>query len=185
MSATEVTPLERMADLAPDVDQLQGRRAGFVSRAAAFAIDFGVVLAGVPVIMWGIGVVQGLLNFEAPTYPDLPDWMPPVISGLWFFWYYVGLWFATGRTVGAVVMGLRVAGRRKEHVGIVAATIRLWVMFATLFLVGELWLIFSKSRLAIHDRAARTQVIYDSATKRREVQVALGSESHTVGDQPK
>jgi len=173
-------------DFAPDVDHLQGRRAGFVSRAVAFSIDGLIVIGGVPVIMFGIAVVQGLLEFEAPMYPpDLPDWLTGLISGLWSFWYFVGLWFATGRTVGAVVMGLRVVGRSKEHVGIVAATIRWWVMFATLFLIGEAWLILSKSRLAIHDRAAGTQVIYDSAVKRREVQVALAPEGATDTDPPR
>jgi uncharacterized RDD family membrane protein YckC len=174
MSTTEPTARRVLPDFAPDVEHLQGRRAGFLSRAIAFAIDSVIVLAGVPVIMYGIGVVQGLLQFEPPVYPpDLPDWLTSIISGLWTFWYFVGLWWATGRTIGAVVMGLRVVGREKEHIGIVKATIRWWVMFATLFLVGEIWLLLSKSRLAIHDRAARTQVIYDSAAKRREVQVAV------------
>ena len=103
-----------------------------------------------------------------------PGWPNEVVqtpSGC--FWYFVGLWFATGRTIGAVVMGLRVVGRKHERVGLVRATVRWWIMFMTLFLVGEIWLILSKSRLAIHDRVAGTQVIYDSAPKRREVQVAL------------
>jgi uncharacterized RDD family membrane protein YckC len=179
----DATPLDRLADLAPDVDQLQGRRAGFVSRAVAYCIDGVIVIIGVPVIMYGISVLQGLVSLETPQYPpDLPDWLPPLISLLWTYWYFVGLWFATGRTVGAVVMGLRVVGRRKEHVGIVAATIRLWVMLATLFVIGPVWLAMSKSRLAIHDRAARTQVIYDNAAKRRELQVGLTSDG---SDHPK
>jgi uncharacterized RDD family membrane protein YckC len=162
------------ADLAPDVEVLQGRRAGFVSRAIAFVIDAVIVIGGVPVIMYGIAAVQGLLEFEPPNYPpDIPDAVSGVISALWTFWYFVGLWFATGRTIGAVVMGLRVVGRKHERVGLVRATVRWWIMFMTLFLVGEIWLILSKSRLAIHDRVAGTQVIYDSAPKRREVQVAL------------
>lgn len=186
MTATDAQASSRrlIGDLAPDVEQLQGRRAGFVSRAVAYSIDAVIVIGGVPVIMFGIAVVQGLLRLEAPVYPpDLPDWLTASISVLWTFWYFVGLWWATGRTIGAVIMGLRVVGRRKEHVGIVASTIRWWVMVATLFVVGEVWLILSKSRLALHDRAAHTQVIYDSATKRREVQVAIGPEGQAA--QPK
>jgi uncharacterized RDD family membrane protein YckC len=173
-------------DFAPDVEVLQGRRAGLVSRAIAFSIDGLIVIGGVPVIMYGIAVVQGLLNFEGPTYPpDLPDWLTGFISGLWSFWYFVGAWWATGRTVGAVVMGLRVVGRRREHIGLVRAGVRWWVMFMTLFLIGEIWLILSKSRLAIHDRVARTQVIYDNAPKRREVQVAISPEGDGAHDQAK
>jgi uncharacterized RDD family membrane protein YckC len=171
-------------DLAPDVEQLQGRRAGFVTRAIAYSIDALIVIVGVPTILYGIAVVQGLLRLEAPTYPpDIPDWLSAAISVLWTFWYFVGLWWATGRTIGAIVMGIRVVGRKKRRVGIIAATIRWWVMIATLFLVGEVWLIFAKSRLALHDRAARTQVVYDDAPKRRELQVAVAPDGGAA--QPK
>jgi uncharacterized RDD family membrane protein YckC len=51
--------------------------------------------------------------------------------------------------------------------------IRVWVMFATLFVVGPVWLALSRSRLAIHDRVAGTQVVYDRAGRRARVDVAL------------
>jgi uncharacterized RDD family membrane protein YckC len=186
VTATEVPSGSRrlLKDFAPDVDHMQGRRAGFVTRAVAYSIDGIIVIAGVPAIMYGISAVQGLLRLESPTYPpDLPDEVTAIISILWTFWYFVGLWWTTGRTVGAGLMGIRVVGRRREHVNIVSAAVRWWVMVATLFLVGPIWLICAKSRLALHDRAARTQVIYDSAAKRREVQVALGAEGSSA--QPK
>jgi uncharacterized RDD family membrane protein YckC len=169
-------PTHRRTDFAPDVVTMQGRRAGIVTRGLAFAVDWGIVLAGVPVIMWGIGVVQGLLNFETPTYPDLPDWMPPIITGLWTFWYFVGLWWFAGRTVGSVILGVRVVGRRHPSVGLLRSTIRFWVMVSTMWVLGEVWLALAKSRLALHDRAAGTQVIYDGAEKKREVHVALAPE---------
>jgi uncharacterized RDD family membrane protein YckC len=171
-------------DLAPDVEQLQGRRAGFVTRALAYSIDALIVIVGVPTILYGIAVVQGMLRLEAPTYPpDIPDWLSASISVLWTFWYFVGLWWATGRTIGAIVMGTRVVGRHKRRVGIISAGIRWWVMIATMFLVGEIWLIFAKSRLALHDRAARTQVIYDKAPKRSELQMAVAPKAAAA--QPK
>jgi uncharacterized RDD family membrane protein YckC len=170
-----------LPDVAPDVDELQGRRAGFVTRAIAYSIDSVIVILGVPAVLFGLAVVQGMLHLEAPSYPpDIPDWVTATISVLWTFWYFVGLWWATGRTIGAVIMGIRVVGRKKEHVGIVKATIRWWVMVFTLFLVGEVWLLFAKSRLALHDRAARTQVIYDRAARRNEIKVALGPEGKGV-----
>jgi len=171
-------------DLAPDIDDLQGRRAGFVTRAIAYSIDALIVIAGVPSILYGIAVVQGLLRLETPTYPpDIPDWLSGSISLLWTFWYFVALWWATGRTIGAIVMGTRVVGRKKQRVGIVQAAVRWWVMVATLFIIGEVWLILSKSRLALHDRAARTQVVYDNAPKHRELQVAVAPEGAAA--QPK
>lgn len=165
-----------MPDLAPDVEELQGRRAGFVTRALAYSIDAMIVIIGVPVILYGIAVVQGMLHLEAPQYPpDIPDWLSASISVLWTFWYFVGLWWATGRTIGAIVMGMRVVGRKHRRVGIIAATVRWWVMVLTLFVVGEVWLIFSKSRLALHDRAARTQVVYDNAPKHQAVKVEVAA----------
>lgn len=165
-----------MPDLAPDVEELQGRRAGFVTRAIAYSIDALIVITGVPAILLGLAVVQGMLSLETPQYPpDIPDWLSASISVLWTFWYFVGLWWATGRTIGAIVMGIRVVGRKHRRVGIVAATVRWWVMIFTLFVVGEVWLIFSRSRLALHDRAARTQVIYDDAPKHHAVKVELSA----------
>jgi uncharacterized RDD family membrane protein YckC len=179
MTATELPQDQSrrvVPDFAPNVEQMQGRRAGFVTRAIAYSIDATIVIAGVPTILFGLAVMQGLLRLEPPRYPpDIPTWLTAAISLLWTFWYFVGLWWATGRTIGAVVMGIRVVGRRRENVGVVAATIRWWVMVATLFVVGEVWLIFSRSRLAIHDRAAHTQVVYDRAAKRNEVKVELGA----------
>lgn len=186
MTATGVTSGSRrlIKDFAPDVDDMQGRRAGFVTRAVAYSIDGIIVIAGVPAIMYGISAVQGLLRLEAPIYPpDIPDEVTAIISILWTFWYFVGSWWTTGRTVGDGLMGIRVVGRQKEHVGIISAAVRWWVMVATLFVVGPVWLICAKSRLALHDRAARTQVIYDSAAKKREVQVALGPDGQLA--QPK
>ena len=68
------------ADLAPDVEVLQGRRAGFVSRAIAFVIDAVIVIGGVPVIMYGIAAVQGLLEFEPRAQPTIPDLSPREIE---------------------------------------------------------------------------------------------------------
>lgn len=188
MTATAPSRLSRLTELSPDVAGLQGRRAGFVTRGVAYSIDALVVITGVPAILFGLAVVQGLLRFEAPVYPpDIPDWLTATISGLWGFWYFVGLWWATGRTLGAALMGVRVVGRTKDHVGVIRAAIRWWVMVLTLFVVGPVWLAVSRSRLALHDRAAHTQVVYDSATKRSEIQVALAPEraAGASGDQPK
>jgi uncharacterized RDD family membrane protein YckC len=129
---SSIGPRQIIRDLAPDVDELRGRRAGFVTRAIAYSIDAFIVIAGVPTILYGIAVVQGLLRLETPTYPpDIPDWVSGTISLLWTFWYFVALWWATGRTVGDVVMGVRVVSRKKQRVGIIAAGVRWWVMVAT------------------------------------------------------
>jgi uncharacterized RDD family membrane protein YckC len=181
---TAPSPLtRRFTGIAPDLDELQGRRAGIVSRGVALTIDFGVVLIGYPVIMWSIGIVQGLLNFEPPTYPDLPNGLTVTIYVLWSWGYFALSWWAVGRTIGQALLGLRVVSRGRRRVGPIRAAIRTWVMFATLFVIGPLWLLFSKSRLAIHDLAANSQVVHDIAPK--EARVSVGMAARGLDDQPK
>jgi uncharacterized RDD family membrane protein YckC len=171
--AAAPSPLERFRSLAPPVEQLQGRRAGFVSRGIAFAVDFAIVLVGYPTLLWGWAVLVGLLRFEPPVYPDPPPWLTVVVTVAWTASYFAGGWTLGGRTVGQGVLGLRVVGLRRPTVGLVRSVIRVWVMFATLFVVGPVWLALSRSRLAIHDRVAGTQVVYDRAGRRARVDVAL------------
>lgn len=159
-------------DLAPRVADLQGRRAGIVSRGAAFAIDFVVVFAGYPVLVWIYGAVLALLHFSTPRYPTLSDWAEVVLPLTWNWLYFTGSWIVTGRTIGMTVMGLKVVARHRRQVGIIRANIRFVLLFSTLFWIGPVWLACSRSRLAIQDRVAHTQVIYDASSRRREVAVA-------------
>ncbi len=162
---------KRFDELAPDAHALRGRRAGIVSRGVAYVIDFAVVFAGYPVLVWIYGAVVALLHFETPHYPDLPDWAEVALPITWTWVYFTGAWVLTGRTVGMTLMGLKVVARTRIHVGIVRANIRFVVMTSTILWIGPLWLACSRSRLAIHDRVARTQVIYDGA-KRQELAVS-------------
>ncbi len=173
----------RFTGIAPDLDELQGRRAGIVSRGVALTIDFGVVLIGYPLIMWGIGIVQGLVHFEQPSYPDLPNGLTVAIYAAWSWGYFALSWWATGRTIGQALLGLRVVSRGRRRIGPIRSAIRTWVMFATMFVIGPLWLLFSKSRLAIHDRAANSQVVHDIAPK--EARVSVGLAAGVPDDQPK
>jgi uncharacterized RDD family membrane protein YckC len=149
-------------------------RAGFVSRGLAFAVDFAVVLVGYPAIVWSIAIVVGLLRFEQPTYPDLEPWASGLVSAAWPVAYFTGAWVAAGRTVGQGLLGLRVIGRRHERVRVVQSFLRCWTMLLTSFVVGPLWLLVSRSRLAIHDRISHTQVVYDRAPRRAKVTVGVG-----------
>lgn len=162
---------KRFNALAPEVEELQGRRAGFVSRGIAWVVDVAVVLVGYPILVWIYGAFVALIEFETPTYPDLPDWAEVVLPAVWAWLYFTGSWVLTGRSVGMTIMGLKVVARRRIHVGIVRANIRYVVLIWTVLWIGPVWLAFSKSRLAIHDRIAHTQVIYDGA-KRQELAVS-------------
>lgn len=157
--------------------RFEGRRAGFVSRSVAFTIDFVIVLAGYPVMLWGVGLGRALIEFEAPHYPDIPAWADGVLSASWTILYFAVSWVVTGRTVGQALFGLRVVRRNQRRVGFPRAVLRSWVMLLTTFVIGPLWLLLSPSRLAIHDRLTRTQVIYERPPRRPLVRLGLGSKS--------
>jgi uncharacterized RDD family membrane protein YckC len=167
---------KRFQDLAPGALALRGRRAGIVSRGVAWCVDVAVVLLGYPILVWIWGAIIALVHFTTPTYPDLSDWAEIVLPLTWNWAYFTWSWILTGRTVGMTMMGLKVVARKGVHVGIVRANIRYVVTMATILWIGPLWLACSKSRLAIHDRVAHTQVIYDGA-KRQGLAVSTVDDS--------
>jgi uncharacterized RDD family membrane protein YckC len=154
---------------------LEGHRAGFASRAIAFTIDFLIVIAGYPAILWGIGLARGLVQFEVPSYPDPPTAVSALLSAVWTIGYFALAWMVVGRTVGQAVLGLRVVRRNVATVGVLRALARAWLMMLTLFLVGPLWLFFSRSRLALHDRLTGTQVVYARPGRGPLVTMGLGT----------
>jgi uncharacterized RDD family membrane protein YckC len=177
---------ERMQHLAPESEQLQGRRAGVVTRSIAFGIDFFCVLLGYPLILWSLAVVEAIFTFSAPSYPDLPSQVDAVLYAVWIPLYFSGSWLLSGRTIGQGVMGIRVVGRTSLTFGPVRALLRFWVLFATL-LIAPVWLACSKTRLGLHDRATRTQVVHDARSRKTVVDVALapaGTAEGSAGPPP-
>jgi uncharacterized RDD family membrane protein YckC len=170
--ADRPTLLDRMHLLAPEADQLQGRRAGVVTRSIAFGIDFFCVLIGYPLILWFFAVIEAIFTFSPPSYPDLPSQVDAVLYAIWIPLYFSGSWLLSGRTIGQGIMGIRVVGRTTIAFGPVRALLRFWVLFATL-LIAPVWIACSKTRLGIHDRATRTQVVYDARPRKTVVDVAL------------
>lgn len=177
------TLAERMGSLAPEAAQLEGRRAGVVTRSVAFTIDFFCVLLGYPLLLWGFAIVEAIFTFSTPTYPDVPSWLDAVLYAIWLPLYFSGSWLLSGRTIGQGVMGLRVVGRTTLTFGPIRALLRFYILFATLF-IAPAWVALSKRRLGLHDRATRTQVVYDARSRKTMVDVALAPVSTTgrVGD---
>lgn len=185
--STTAAPMPRLGDRssrigrmlagAPGAYQLQGRRAGVVTRSTAFVIDFFCVMIGYPLILWSWAVVEAVFTFSTPSYPDLPPEVNAILYAVWIPLYFSGSWLLSGRTIGQGIMGLRVVGRTTLSFGPVRALLRFWVLFATL-LVAPVWLALSRSRLGLHDRATRTQVVHDARSRKTVVDVALGPKPH-------
>ena len=137
----------------------QGHRAGLVTRAAAGAIDVGIVLIALGALYLGITAFVFLLaprNFSAPA----PSPGLVYAAGCLLLTLYLAVsWTGNGRTYGNHVMGLRVINREGRRLHPLAAFVRaaLYVMFP----IGLLWVLVSGQNRSLQDLVLRTSVIYD------------------------
>jgi uncharacterized RDD family membrane protein YckC len=164
--AKGAAPELQMPTLPKDAIAFQGERAGFVSRAVAASIDvvlvFLVVLATIAVL-W---MVSYIVNPTSPTsqFASSGDRVPRtwvmVAYGYVLNWaYWTVAWATSGRTVGNLIMGLRVVNFRGTHQRWGGAAIR--ALFCTTFPIGLLWVIVSGANRSVQDVVLRTSVIYD------------------------
>jgi uncharacterized RDD family membrane protein YckC len=138
-----------------------GRYAGPVSRAAAAAIDVGVVLASYSI---GVGIAGFLL--DAIFDVSLEEGTGVVASVVLLGWAasYVAIGTAVaGRTAGKAVVGLKVVSRDGRPVRPVAAVVRViaFPLSTSLFGLGALLIVLRRDHRALHDLLARTAVVYD------------------------
>ena len=157
--------------LPTDAIGFQGERAGLVSRAIAAAIDvllvFLFVLATIAVLwMLSFIVNPGTTDFSGSLQESAArvDRTPSVLSMVLYGYtinvlYWTVFWALSGRTIGNLIMGLRVVNRKGRHPGWVGAFLR--ALFCTAFPIGLVWVVFSGGNRSIQDIVLRTSVIYD------------------------
>lgn len=134
------------------------RSAGIVSRGVAAVIDLAVV--GIVLSALYLGLILVRLMF-GPTTFSLPT-PSAIFSSLVMFvvsvLYLAVCWMVSGCTAGAVVMGLRVVGRRSERLGPVVALLR--AVACVLFPVGLLWVVVDARRRSLQDIVLGSRVVY-------------------------
>jgi uncharacterized RDD family membrane protein YckC len=132
--------------------------AGIVSRGVAAVIDLAVVGAIIGVLYLGLVLSRLIFNPTAFQLPALDVLFSSAavlfISAL----YLAGAWSISGCTVGAVVMGLRVVGRRSERVPLVVAVVR--AVTCVLFPIGLLFVAIDGRRRSVQDLLVGTRVVY-------------------------
>src|SRR3954451_6335839 len=140
-------------------DAVRGTPAGIASRAAANLIDFtvtGSILVGVYL---GFAVVRFLRNPRSFTFPApslaLIILVGSFIAGL----YFTICWAISGRTYGALVLGLRVVGRGGRHPRPTVALLR--AVACVVFPVGLVWCGVDRLGRSVQDLLLRTSVVYD------------------------
>ncbi len=157
-------PQYELPTLPSDAVDFQGDRAGFVSRAVAAGID--VVLVFLTVL--GTIAVLWMLSFIVDPGTDGGSFgdsrVPPVVLMIGYGYalnvlYWTVGWATSGRTIGNLVMGLRVVNYKGRHPRWIGAFLR--AVFCTVFPFGLLWVIVSGANRSVQDVVIRTSVIYD------------------------
>ena len=139
--------------------QLQGHRAGIVSRGIAFAIDIGVAFLVYLVIVAGVNVLWDVFFSSKISIPTPPGWLSALLV-FWVLVVYLALgWGSTGRTIGKQLLGLRVvradAGALRPGQAFGRA------FLCALFYPGILLVVLDRRNRSLQDMACRTAVVYD------------------------
>ena len=133
--------------------------AGIVSRGLAALVDMVVVIMTMGLLYLGLALTTLLVNptsFRFPA-PNLifSTAVTVVVSAL----YLTACWTLSGRTVGAILLGIRVVGRSAERLGVAVAIVR--AVACVLFPIGLLWVAVDRQRRSIQDIVLGSRVIYD------------------------
>jgi len=159
-------PTYQLPKLPSDALEFQGERAGFVTRAVAAGIDVLLVfltVLGTIAVLWMLSFIVDPVTSSSPETGQgqrIPSALAMVLYGyaLNVVYWTVG-WATGGRTIGNLIMGVRVVNFRGGRVRWIGAFIR--ALFCTLFPIGLLWVIISGANRSVQDVVLRTSVIYD------------------------
>jgi uncharacterized RDD family membrane protein YckC len=142
----------------------QGQRAGIVTRTAANAVDFSVVVGGLAggYVAWC--AVKFLINPTRFSFPAPSFLLILICFGIAMFAYLTVSWATTGRTYGDHLLGLRVVNLRGERLRWPGAVIR--AGFCVVLPIGLYWAVLSPTNRSVQDSVLRTSVVYDWTTRR-------------------
>jgi uncharacterized RDD family membrane protein YckC len=147
---------ERLARTRPDI---QGRRAGLVTRVIANVVDVGVVIGALLAAYTAVAVVKflwapRLFHFPAPSFG-----LVLMIAGAVEFVYLTVAWRWWGRTWGDQLLGLRVVNFRGTRLRWPGAVLR--AALCVTVPIGLFWVLVSRENRSLQDVLLRTSVIYD------------------------
>lgn len=134
------------------------KSAGIVSRGIAAIIDLAVVGAILGGGYLAVTLARLLLSVQDFSFPH-----PHIVFTATGFivvsvLYLTACWAVSGRTLGCVVMGLRVVGRKGGRMRPVVALLR--ALICTFFPIGLAWAAVHSQRRAVADIVLRTRVVY-------------------------
>ncbi|BBZ78283.1 hypothetical protein MANY_36200 [Mycolicibacterium anyangense] len=133
--------------------------AGIVSRGLAALVDIVVVVVTMGLLYLGLALTTLILrptSFRFPA-PNL-IFSSAVTIGVSVL-YLTVCWTLSGRTVGAVLLGVRVVGRGAELLTLPVAVLR--AVACVLFPIGLLWVAVDRGRRSVQDIVLGSRVVYD------------------------
>ncbi len=158
----------------PEERVLRVRVTGFGRRAAAAAVDAGLLIG----VTGGVTLLAALLlRIPIPTLRELgPDLLvagildrnPMALGAVGLFVGMTGLYqlyFAgiSGQTLGMRLLGIRLISQRGTVPGATRGMVRLFAMGPSVMLagLGWVWALFDREHRALHDHIAGTYLIID------------------------
>ncbi|MCX5042177.1 RDD family protein [Aldersonia sp. NBC_00410] len=135
------------------------RPAGVVTRTIAAGIDVIVVVTAIGSLYVGWVLTRLLFAPQEFTFPDIGALATMTVFIMFSFVYLTTFWAVSGRTVGAVAMGLRVVSRRGQLLGWPRSAVRAWLY--VLFGFGLYWAVLDRRRRSLQDILLGTAVVYD------------------------
>jgi uncharacterized RDD family membrane protein YckC len=135
------------------------RRAGAVTRFAAFFADAIILAIGLRVTGWLLRAVPRVLGRFAPpvVLDEILAALVPTLVAI----YLVGFWTVLGRTPGKILMGIEIVPLGGGRMTLKRSLIRLvgYVVSSLPLYLGFLWMLGPRRR-GWHDILARTEVAY-------------------------
>lgn len=143
----------------PAEPELPQHYAGLVTRGISFAVDAAAINLVAIIVSVGAALVLSLIHIPSTLKPILGA-IAGAIYILWSVGYFVVLWSATGQTLGARVMQIRVLTTSgtviKPHVALVRCGATL--LAALPLFAGFVPVLFDERRRAFQDRVVGTVV---------------------------
>ena len=140
-----------------EISPRHGQPAGMVSRSAAALVDFGVVWVISGAITLSLDLVQSVLGTDASGELGA---VGALLAGAALLFTYLSLcWIVGGRTIGQLLLGLRVRRVGGGRIGFFRSIGRAWM--ATYLLALLFWSVVSRRSAAVWDVVLHTEVVYD------------------------
>lgn len=135
------------------------RPAGIVTRGLAAVIDIGIVLFMLVGVYLALMFARLLFSPQDFHFPQVRAILSVTTFLTLSVLYLTACWATSGRTVGAVAMGLRMVSRDGRLVRWPRCAAR--AVLCVLFGFGLLWVAVDPRRRSLQDMVLRTSVVYD------------------------